>query len=426
MTALLERTESTTEPPRISPVAPFRQWLLERGVLAVLVGTPIVAIIGGLFYRVMPYPFLMTAVLAAFVAMPIWTTWRRRVSTNPAEPVHHLHKYALWALPAAAMFSVVRIPLHFTPLQIIYWHPWYDFGNALTNTPLDSQNTLLVGGLLNLIQGWAMGLGFYILFKRHSLMNALLYVAVWISALYSYDFAAYSRVGLQSPPYWHASMAWAHFGMAITLWFMASVVATRLWPKFRRPGRAGVIAVGVLIVLIPSVFAQWRAVTWQFPREAAIDNAAFARANLSLVPGSMTLVSNTTEARYSFALRMGPRNYKNWFKQQRSLDASGIEVTGQLTRNGRVIAWCNANVAQLPSANFVTRPENFAPVIKAVTYTNIPVTCRGPLATVQTTSDISGSGLDVNWSTRMTLIGGQEVQDRTFTGHQSSVRLNGS
>jgi len=42
--------------------------------------------------------------------------------------------------------------------------------------------------------------------------------------------------------------------------------------------------------------AQWRAVTWQFPKEAAIDNAAFARANLALVPGSTTLVvghSNT-------------------------------------------------------------------------------------------------------------------------------------
>src|SRR6266702_1646869 len=108
MTAILERNETPTplpQPPSI--VGDFRQWLLERGVLAVLIGTPIVAIIGGIFYRVMPYPFLLCAVLAAFVILPIWTTWRRRVSTNPAEPAHHLNKYALWALPAAAMFSVV-------------------------------------------------------------------------------------------------------------------------------------------------------------------------------------------------------------------------------------------------------------------------------------------------------------------------------
>ncbi|HYS38537.1 MAG TPA: hypothetical protein VEO01_23205 [Pseudonocardiaceae bacterium] len=424
MTAILERNETPTplpQPPSI--VGDFRQWLLERGVLAVLIGTPIVAIIGGIFYRVMPYPFLLCAVLAAFVILPIWTTWRRRVSTNPAEPAHHLNKYALWALPAAAMFSVVRIPLHFM-IGIIYWHPWYDFGNALTNTPLDSQSTLLVGGLLNLIQGWAMGLGFYILFKRFSLMNVLCYIAVWISALYSYDFAAYSRVGLQSPPYWHASMAWAHFGMAITLWFMPNVVAKRFWPRFGMPGRVGVIAVGALIVLIPSVFAQWRAVTWQFPKEAAIDNAAFARANLALVPGSATLLSTTTDTRYSFTLRMGPRDYHNWFKQQRSLDAHGIQVTGQLSRNGQIIAWCNASVADLPSANFVTLPEKFAPVMKAVTYSNIPVTCRGPAATGQATA--GSSRIDVNWSAHMTLVGGQEVRDRTFTGQQSSVQLNGS
>src|SRR6266567_3855720 len=65
MTATLERNETPTPLPRPpSIVGDFRQWLLERGVLAVLIGTPIVAIIGGIFYRVMPYPFLLCAVLA--------------------------------------------------------------------------------------------------------------------------------------------------------------------------------------------------------------------------------------------------------------------------------------------------------------------------------------------------------------------------
>jgi len=81
-------------------------------------------------------------------------------------------------------------------------------------------------------------------------------------------------------------------------------------------------------------------------------------------------------------------------------------------------------VADLPSANFVTLPENFAPVMKAATYTNIPVTCQGPPATSQATA--GSSRIDVNWTARMTLVGGQEVRDRTFTGNQSSLQLNGS
>jgi hypothetical protein len=419
--ALLELDRDRAQQPATPPAAPQNPlwvWVQERGALYVLTGTPIVAIIGGLFYRIMSYPFLLVAVLASFVTLPIWISWRRRVSTNPEEPVHHLHKYALWALPPAAMFSVSRIPLHYTPLHIIYWHPWYDFGNALTGTPLGHQDTLLVGGILNLIQGWAMGLGFYVLFKRHSLINVLLYIAVWISALYSFDFATYSRVGLKSPPYWHASMAWAHFWMAMTLWFVPVFMA-RYWPKLRRNGRITAVGVAVLIVLAPSVWAQWRAATWEFPRETAIDNAAFTRAGMQMVPDSATLVSTGTDAQYRFALRFGPRDYHNWFKQLRSLDASGVQVTGTLTRGGETIAWCNGNVGQLPSANGITRPEAFAPVIKAVTYTTIPVTCRGPLAATPTLA--AATTVDVQWTAQMTLIGGRERQVRQFTGAQTTA-----
>jgi hypothetical protein len=397
--------------PPVRSARPLRDWVLERGVLYVLTGTPIIAIIGGLFYRILPYRFLLVFVLAAFVILPIWTSYRRRVSTNPDEPAHHLHKYGLWALAPAAMFSVSRIPLHYA-FGIIYWHPWYDFGNALTGTPLGRPDTLLVGGILNLLQGWAMGLGFYILFKRHSLINALLYIAVWISGLYSFDFATYSRVGLKSPPYWHASMAWAHFWMALTLWFMARFAA-RTWPRLALPGRAGSVAVLALIVLIPSVFAQWRAATWEFPRETRIDTAAFNRAGLVLIPGTLTRRPASTDAQYGFTLRFGPRDYRNWFNQTRSLDAGSITVTARLSGQGQTLAWCTANVDRLPSANGVTRPQDFPAVMKTLTYTDIPVLCNGPAppaASAQVTLD---------WTTQMTLIGGREQQRRQYTGNET-------
>ena len=397
------------QPRRIDPL---REWVLERGVLYVLTGTPIVAIIGGVFYHVLPYPFLLCAVLIAFVVLPIWTTWRRSVSTNPAEPAHHLHKYALCALPAAAMFSVVRIPLHFTN-GIIYWHPWYDFGNALTNTPLDQPSTLLVGGLLNLIQGWAMGLGFYILFKQHSLMNALLYIAVWVSSLYSFDFATYSRVGLQSPPLWHAAMAWAHFAMAVTLWFMVRFTR-RTWPRLGIGGRATTVAAVAVIILIPTLFAQWRSAYWEAPRQTAIDNTAFARAQLVPAADEPMVMTTGSDARYTFALHLGPRDYKNWFNQQRSLDASAIHVDATLSSGGRVIAWCNASMDSLPSANAVSRPQGFAAVMKSVTGANIPVTCAGPAAEAQRLT--AATPVNVAWAASMTLIGGRENQPKQFTG----------
>jgi hypothetical protein len=401
--------------PRTDLVAPIKEWVLERGVLYALTQTPILAIIGGVFYHVLPYHFLVLTVFASLIGLPIWIAYRKSVSTNPDEPVHHLHKYALWALPAAGMFTVSRIPLHYT-IGIIYWHPWYDFGTALTGGSLSDSTTLFVGGLLNLTQGWAMGTGFYILFKRHSLMNVMLYIAVWVSSLYSYDFATYSRVGMQSPPYWHASMAWAHFWMAMTLWFMPRLNRVT-WPSLKFAGRSGVVGVGVALVLIPTVFAQYRSATWEAPLEVKLDNAAFNRVNLVTVPNSPTLLSTGTDAKYAFALRFGPRDYKNWFKQLRTLDASSIQVTGRLWQNGQIIAWCNARVDNLPTANDAVLPAGFAALVAKMKFTDIPVACTGPAAQAATLTQ--NSPVTVQWNAEMTLIGGREDVTRQYSGDQS-------
>jgi hypothetical protein len=403
--------------PRSDLVAPLRQWVLERGILYALTQTPILAIIGGVFYHVLPYQYLVLAIFASLVMLPVWISYRKRVSTNPDEPVHHLHKYAVWALPAAGMFTVSRIPLHYT-IGIIYWHPWYDFGSALTGGSLSSPVTLFIGGVLNLLQGWAMGTGFYILFKRFSLMNVILYISVWISSLYSYDFGDFSRVGLLSPPYWHTSMAWAHFSMAMTLWFIPRFNTVR-WPSLNLTGRTGAVGVGVALVLIPTVFAQYRSATWEAPLQTRIDNATFSKVNLVTVPNSPTLLSTSSDAKYAFALRFGPRDYKNWFKQLRTLDASSIQVTGRLWQNGQIIAWCNANESSLPTANNVVVPAGFAAIVAKLKFTDIPVSCTGPAA--QAANLTQSSQITVQWNAQMTLIGGRDQETRHFSGDQSML-----
>jgi hypothetical protein len=395
--------------------AVLRQWVLERGVLYALTQTPILAIIAGTpFMSVVPYTFAVLPMFAAFVMLPMWIAYRKKVSTNPDEPVHHLHKYALWALAPAAMFTVVRIPLFYL-MGIIYWHPWYDFGNALTGAGIVGQHTLATGGLMNAIQGWAMGLGFYILFKKHSLINVLLYICVWISGLYSFTFGTYSRVGMGSPPYWHAAMAWAHFGMAITLWF-TPLFYRRVWPGLRMAGRLATVAVGALILLTPSLFAQYQAIVWEFPYQDSIDKATLDRPNLVSLKGAPVLTQVGPEAQYQFTLTFGPRSYRNWFKQTRALDAGPVDVQGRLRRDGEIIAWCAAKIDRLPTPNKIILPVQFPAAMKSMEYTDIPVSCVGPAALARSVSE--GAPITVEWSAQMTLHAYRTQVVKTFTGNQ--------
>ena len=392
-----------------------RTWVLERGILYAMIQTPLLAIIGGFFYRVAPYRFMLLPVIASFVALPIWISYRRRASTNPDEPVHHLHRYALWALVAAAMFTIGRIPLFYTA-GIVYWNPWYDFGNALTGSPLARPETLFAGGVLNALQGWSMGLGFYILFKRHSLMNVLLYITVWISSLYSFDFATYSRVGVPTPAYWHAAMAWGHFCMALTLWFMPQFYKLS-WPRLNVGLRAVSLGVGALIVITPGAFAEWRAATWEVPLQTRIDQAAFSRPDLVSLKDGPSLLSTGADARYRFTLQFGPRDYHNWFKQLRALDATSVKVSGRLWQGGEIIAWCDASMASLPSPNGVALPADFQPAMRATRFTDIPVSCTGPAAAARGIG--AGSRVTVEWTAEMSLVGGRLQETRRFNGNEA-------
>jgi hypothetical protein len=393
----------------------LRGWVIERGILYALLETPILAVLGGFFYRLVPYPFASLSVLAAFVALPIWVSHRRAVSTDPDEPVHHLHTYAVYALLPGAVFTVARIPANVL-FGVIYWHPWYDFGSALTGAPVGRYSSLLAGAVLNALQGWSIGVGFYVLFKRHSLLNAILYIGVYDSALYSFVFPTYSRVGLPSPPLWHAVMAWGHFWMAVTAWFMPRF-HHGLWPRLAIGARGAAVTAGAVVFLLPTGYACWRATAWQFPLAESIDRATFSRPGLLALHDGPALAQVGPEAHYRYSLRFGPRTYRNYFKQARALDAGPVQVTGRLSRDGQVIAWCSTYVPRLDSPNRILVPPDFWPALQRLDYTDIPVGCLGPPTAV---SDLAAEPqVTVEWSAQVTLIGDREQRAQEFRGSES-------
>src|SRR5205823_372205 len=142
----------------------------------------------------------VAGVVAAFFAMAVWVSYRRSraAATGTDEPAVHFHRYALYAAIPCVLFSVARIPTHLS-FGFAYWHPWYDFGSELSHQPLHHYPSLFTGALLYTMDGLALTIGYYVLFQRHSLTNALLYLCLYISAQYCFTFPAYARIGMPSP-----------------------------------------------------------------------------------------------------------------------------------------------------------------------------------------------------------------------------------
>lgn len=281
----------------------MRRWVAERGILFLLLMSPVGALFLGLL-RLVPTRVGYLAIMLAFLATPAWVAWRRSVSTDSTEPAFHLHRYALYALFPYVVFSVVRIPMFYL-FDAVYWAPWQTFGFGSTGNPVGFWPSLIAGATCYSLQGFALSMGFYTLFKRHNLLNALLYYFVFISSLYAFVFPVLLLRGSKPGLPFQFTNYWAHFWMGLTA-VAVPVLFTRIWPTLR--ARARVLSVaGLLAVWVaPYAFAFAQAGLWQFGTQARLERAAFQAVGLQ-AGSTATLAVAGDEARYSLDLVFGPR-----------------------------------------------------------------------------------------------------------------------
>jgi hypothetical protein len=404
--------ELPTPPSRPSLFNGFKEWLLKRGILFGLLQTPILAFFVGTLFRFVSTQFATFIILIAFILLPLWITYRKRVSTDPTEPVHHLPKFALYALIPFVTFSVVRIPLFYI-LGFVYWGPWYRFGAEATGEPAGHFSSLIPGAMLYTLQGYSLGLGFYVLFKRHSLLNAVLFFGLYISALYSYAFPEYLLVGAQPGFNFQFSNYLGHICMGIAAWFMP-VFWTKLWPKLAMGAKVGAVSLLIAWFVAPYAFAFGGAAVWQFGEQTAIDQTTFNRPNLLVAQNDLKVSSSGSEARYEFSLKFGPRSYQNYAHNYKALDAGPVVVEGRLVHQGETIAWCNSRLDKVASPNGNKVPRDHLGLIKKMDYTNIPVSCVGTVASAGKLEP--NASIEVQWQANLTLVGDREKASKVITG----------
>jgi hypothetical protein len=235
-----------------------------------------------------------------------------------------------------------------------------------------------------------------------------------LSSLYSFQFPVYVLVDWSPPPKWFFVVWWAHFWMAITAWLMPKLRIGERWQRLGVPGRAIVLPVLALVYVSPFAFVFWRATTWQFPFQRAIDQALFNRPNLLTLAAGPTLTAGGEEARYQFQLRFGPRPYRDYINATKALDAGPVSVTGHLLREGGIIAWCAAYVPELETPNNIRVPVYYFPTLRRMEYTDVPVECVGPAEEAARLA--SGVPLQVRWTAKVQLIGDREKEEREYRG----------
>lgn len=391
----------------------LREWIVKRGVLYVLTQTPMISMLLGFYWRLLTLPvaFLVT-VVPAFVLLPAWVVLRKSRSTDPDEPVHHLHKYALYALAPYVVYGLAR-EVGYYVVHVPFWSTWYSFGNRLTGQPVNEYPSLISGTILHSLQGYVLALGFYILYRRHSLLNALIYVWIFLSTIYSWIYPLFFLA--LYPIKFYVFAWWAHFWMAITAWYAPrKLYDPALWKRLRNSrAKAAATSVIVLIYALPFAWVYWQAATWQFPTQHAIDQTAFTRAKVAL-HSSPALIKQGQEARYRFILRFGPRSYIDYTGLAKDLDAKPVTVTGHLLQQGEIVAWCSAYIPSLESSGGITNPAVYFATVRKMDYSDFPTDCLGPISA--TARLRNGDTVQLQWTANLNLIGDRESQLRTFSG----------
>jgi hypothetical protein len=398
-------------------LAAVADWIVKRGVLFLLLFSPVTALFLGLMGLV-PTSVGYLVLLLAFLALPVWVAWRRSVSTDPTEPACHLHRYMLYALFPYVVFSVVRIPMFYLG-DLVYWAPWQTFGFGVTGFPVGFYPSLLSGALLYSLQGFALAMGFYVLFQRPTLLNGLLYFFVFIPSLYSFVFPVMLLRGSRPGLPFHVTNYWAHLWMGLTAVLMP-VLFLKIWPTLRLRARTLLVAGLAVIWLTPYAFAFGQAGLWQFGTQERLEQAAFDAITLE-VGAPATLAIAGDQARYSLDLRLGPREYVTYSHSHKAIGANDVSITGQLIAQGVPIAWCHGAIGSLPGLASIRDPEKYFPALERINYSAIPVTCFG------STTATSGLGVDAPvtfaYTAQMELTGERSTAPRAFVDAAQTVSV---
>jgi hypothetical protein len=394
----------------------LKDFILKRGILFALVQAPILAFFAGFFFRWTTYTVAVFIVLISFMILPAWVSYRKSVSTDPDEPVHHLGLYLICACSAAAAFSLLRIVLHFV-WGYIYWSPWFSFGGELSGLEPNTFGALAAGAVLYTIHGITLGLAYFILFKRHTLLNAILLLTFYLASLYSLLFPMLGRFGQTTDWIFHATNWSAHLCVALGSWY-----SLKFWKENSHKlvgGRRVVVAsLPVMLAIVPVVFAFYRTTTWIEPTQTAIDREVFGRNGLVRVnDNSMLLVSGVDDAHLQFNIQIGPRTYENYNRKQKSLDARRITISGRVFEGDAIVAWCVGHVESLASPNRIksSNAEYFAG-IERMNFTEIPVDCVG---SAQLLKNPESRALKVEWSMEATLVADWSQKQQKFRGVNS-------
>lgn len=253
-------------------------------------------------------------------------------------------------------------------------------------------------------------MGFYVLFKRHNLLNALLYYFVSISSLYAFVFPVLLLRGSKPGLPFQFINYWAHFWMGLTA-VAVPFLFTKVWPSLRARGRSLTVAGLVAVWVAPYAFAFAQAGLWQFGTQARLEHKAFQAITLQAGPTARVAVTGD-EARYSVELALGPREYLTYSHAHKAVGADGVSISGQLMHGDTPIARCSGAVRSLPGLAKVRDPEKYFPALERINHTTIPVTCLGPADATAVVVDADVT-LSFEYTAQMTLTG-----ERTKAPHE--------
>lgn len=408
-----------------------QRWFVERGALFLLTQAPLGALLVGYIWDWTTFPIAFVLFMVpAFVALPVYVAVRKSRSDDLREPVHHLQKYALWALVPFVVYNVFRILMHYA-LGTVFWDGWFDYGGQLTGEPSAAFWSLISGMVVHWLQGYVLALGYYVLFARYTLAGSLLYVFVFLSAVYSWVFPTFVMVTTRPTARYFFVVWGAHLCMAIAAWIMPRINWSTI--SSRLPGRvakACAIAVFLLLWLSPNVFAFWRTASWQHPLQSSIDREVFERTRLVLEEGpTLTSIhdipgrSHAKEAHYEFTLRLGPRVYDDFRKATRVLEVGGVAIKGNILDDGRLVAYCRSFIVALDGPQEITEREEYFRALEDMNFSDIPVQCVGPAKRALRLKQREVTYVTLRWSASMTLVGGRHEMRKTMEGGAEGVPI---